>query len=207
MALGVACAGTGNKEALSLLEPMLTDTTPFVQQVSFSLSLPFPHSLPTHTLYSPPPPPSQAALVASAMILIQHTEQMSPKSSFYRQHYAKVIGDKHEHTITKFGAILAQGIINAGGCNVTISLQSRSGHMNMKTAVGLLVFSQFWFWYPLCHFLSLAFTPTELITLNADLKVKSSDFSARSCDFNMMLCDFKSRSCDCPSCVLQFSVH
>ena len=33
MALGVACAGTGNKEALSLLEPMLTDATPFVQQV------------------------------------------------------------------------------------------------------------------------------------------------------------------------------
>ena len=105
------------------------------------------------------------------MILIQHTELMSPKAAFYRQHYAKVIGDKHEHTITKFGAILAQGIVNAGGCNVTISLQSRSGHMNMKTAVGLLVFSQFWFWYPLCHFLSLAFTPTELITLNADLKV------------------------------------
>ena len=38
MALGVACAGTGNKEALSLLEPMLTDTTPFVQQVSRCLS-------------------------------------------------------------------------------------------------------------------------------------------------------------------------
>jgi hypothetical protein len=105
------------------------------------------------------------------MILIQHTELMSPKAAFYRQHYAKVIGDKHEHTITKFGAILGQGIINAGGCNVTISLQSRTGHMNMKTAVGLLVFSQFWFWFPLCHFLSLAFTPTELITLNADIKV------------------------------------
>ena len=120
----------------------------------------------THTHTHP-----KAALVASSMILIQHTELMSPKAAFYRQHYAKVIGDKHEHTITKFGAILAQGIVNAGGCNVTISLQSRSGHMNMKTAVGLLVFSQFWFWYPLCHFLSLAFTPTELITLNADLKV------------------------------------
>ena len=38
MALGVACAGTGNKEALSLLEPMLTDTTPFVQQVCRNLS-------------------------------------------------------------------------------------------------------------------------------------------------------------------------
>ena len=132
----------------------------------------------THSHTSP-----KAALVASSMILIQHTELMSPKAGFYRQHYAKVIGDKHEHTITKFGAILAQGIINAGGCNVTISLQSRTGHMNMKTAVGLLVFSQFWFWYPLCHFLSLAFTPTELITLNADLKVCECVCKKATCSF------------------------
>ena len=33
MALGIACAGTGNKEALSIIEPMLTDSLPFVQQV------------------------------------------------------------------------------------------------------------------------------------------------------------------------------
>lgn len=58
-----------------------------------------------------------------------------------------------------------------GGRNVTISLQSRTGHMSMRTAVGLLVFSQFWFWYPLCHFLSLAFTPTAAIALNSELKV------------------------------------
>ena len=142
---------------LSLTAWTLTNTPLSLSLLSLSLSL-------SHT---------QAALVASSMILIQHTELMSPKSSFYRQHYAKVIGDKHEHTLTKLGAILAQGIINAGGCNVTISLQSRSGHMTMKTAVGLLVFCQFWYWYPLCHFLSLAFTPTELITLNADLKVNN----------------------------------
>lgn len=34
--------------------------------------------------------------------------------SFYRQQYAKVIADKHEQSIAKFGAILAQGIIDAG---------------------------------------------------------------------------------------------
>ena len=105
------------------------------------------------------------------MILIQHSEAMSSKVSFYRQHYAKIIADKHEHNITKLGGILAQGIIDAGGRNVTISLQSRTGHMSMQTAVGLLVFSQFWFWYPLIPFLSLAFTPTALIGLNMDLKV------------------------------------
>lgn len=58
-----------------------------------------------------------------------------------------------------------------GGRNVTISLQSRTGHTHMPSVVGLLVFTQFWFWFPLSHFLSLAFTPTAIIGLNKDLKV------------------------------------
>ena len=32
----------------------------------------------------------------------------------FRDLYAKVIGDKHEDVMAKFGAILAQGIIDAG---------------------------------------------------------------------------------------------
>lgn len=54
---------------------------------------------------------------------------------------------------------------------MTISLQSRTGHTNMAAVVGLLVFTQYWYWYPLCHFLSLAFVPTALVALNRDLKV------------------------------------
>ena len=57
----------------------------------------------------------------------------------------QVIGDKHEDVMAKFGAILAQGIIDASGRNVTVSLQSRSGHTNMAAIVGLLVFNQFWY--------------------------------------------------------------
>ncbi|KTF84366.1 hypothetical protein cypCar_00032373 [Cyprinus carpio] len=59
----------------------------------------------------------------------------------------------------------------SGGRNVTISLQSRTGHTHMPSVVGLLVFTQFWFWFPLSHFLSLAFTPTAIIGLNKDLKM------------------------------------
>lgn len=62
----------------------------------------------------------------------------------------------------------------SGGRNMTISLQSRTGHMNMEGVVGMLVFTQFWFWYPLTLFLSMAFTPTCLVGLNEDLKVSSS---------------------------------
>lgn len=42
----------------------------------------------------------------------------------------------------------------------------------MPSVVGVLVFTQFWFWFPLSHFLSLAFTPTCVIGLNKDLKVR-----------------------------------
>ncbi|XP_045472348.1 26S proteasome non-ATPase regulatory subunit 1 [Harmonia axyridis] len=145
MALGIACAGTGLREAIALLEPMMIfDSVNFVRQ---------------------------GALIASAMILIQQTEQTCPKVSFFRKTYAKVISNKHEDVMAKFGAILAQGIIDAGGRNVTLSLQSRTGHTNMLAVVGTLVFTQYWYWFPLSHCLALAFTPTCVVALNAQLKM------------------------------------
>merc|ERR1712088_260149 len=142
MALGIACAGTGNKDALALIEPMKNDPVNYVRQ---------------------------GALIASAMILVQQTEQTCPKVKDFRALYAKVISDKHEDVMAKFGAILAQGIIDAGGRNVTVSLQSRTGHTSMLGVVGMLVFTQYWYWFPLSHFLCLAFQPTALIGLNANL--------------------------------------
>eukprot|EP00058_Branchiostoma_floridae_P007904 XP_002593392.1 hypothetical protein BRAFLDRAFT_261728 [Branchiostoma floridae] len=158
MALGVACAGTGNKEAVALIEPMTNDPVNYVRQ---------------------------GAMIASALILVQQTEAMCPKVKTFRELYTKVINDKHDDVIAKFGAILAQGIIDAGGRNVTISLQTRNGHTHMESVVGMLVFTQFWFWYPLSHFLSLAFTPTAMIALNAELQMPKVEFksSAKSSMF------------------------
>merc|ERR1712226_1510541 len=142
MALGIACAGTGSKEAIALIEPMTNDPVNYVRQ---------------------------GALIASALILVQHTEQTCPKVKEFRTMYAKVISEKHEDVMAKFGAILAQGIIDAGGRNVTVSLQSRTGHTNMMAVVGMLVFTQYWYWFPLSHFLALAFTPSCVIALNSEL--------------------------------------
>jgi 26S proteasome regulatory subunit N2 len=33
----------------------------------------------------------------------------------------------------------------------------------MLGVVGMLVFTQYWYWFPLSHFLSLAFQPTAVI--------------------------------------------
>jgi len=153
MALGIACAGTGNKEALGLIEPMKNDPVNYVRQ---------------------------GALIASAMILVQQTEQTCPKVKDFRALYSKVISDKHEDVMAKFGAILAQGIIDAGGRNVTVSLQSRTGHTSMLGVVGMLVFTQYWYWFPLSHFLSLAFQPTAVIGLNSNLDMPVVKFKSNA---------------------------
>ena len=144
LALGIACAGTGLTEALDLLEPMLKDSVDFVRQ---------------------------GVLIAMSMILIQQTEQSSAKVGSFRQTLDKCFSNRHEDALAKFGAALAQGILDAGGRNVTIGLQNSTGALNMEAIVGVALFTNFWYWYPLAHCLTLAFTPTALIGLNSELKV------------------------------------
>jgi 26S proteasome regulatory subunit N2 len=113
----------------------------------------------------------QGAFIALGMILVQQSEVSSPSLSPTRSLYAKVMSDKHEDPMARFGAAIGQGFIDAGGRNVTISLQSRAGSKNTNAIVGMVMFCQFWYWYPLAHFASLAFEPTGIIGLNGDLKV------------------------------------
>ncbi|KAF8471780.1 armadillo-type protein [Kalaharituber pfeilii] len=149
MALGIACAGTGLDEAIDLLEPMLKDPTDFVRQ---------------------------GALIAMAMILVQHNEQMNPKVTTIRKTFEKVVGEKHEDAMAKFGAAIALGIIDAGGRNVTIGLQTPTGSLNVSGIVGMVVFTQYWYWFPLSHFLSLSFVPTSIIGLDENLEIPDFKF-------------------------------
>ena len=144
MALGIACAGTGLEEAVDLLEPMMKDSTDFVRQ---------------------------GTLIALSMIMVQQSEAMNPKVVTIRKHVQKVITDRHEDAMAKFGAALSIGIIDAGGRNCTIGLQTQTGNLNMSAIVGMAVFTQYWYWFPFTHFLSLAFTPTSMTGVDQDLDV------------------------------------
>ena len=149
MALGISCAGTGLDEAIDLLEPMMKDPTDFVRQ---------------------------GALIALSMIMMQQNEVMNPKAATIRKTLKKVVGDRHEDAMTKFGAALALGIIDAGGRNCTIGLQTQTGNLNMAGIVGMAVFTQYWYWFPFTHFLSLAFTPTSIIALDHELDIIDTKF-------------------------------
>ena len=149
MALGISCAGTGLDEAIDLLEPMIKDPTDFVRQGS---------------------------LIALAMIMIQQNEAMNPKVGSIRKTLQKAIGDRHEDAMTKFGSAIALGIIDAGGRNCTISLQTQTGNLYMPGIVGMAVFTQYWYWFPLTHFLSLSFAPTSVVALDQDMEIPDFKF-------------------------------
>ncbi|XP_061364757.1 26S proteasome non-ATPase regulatory subunit 1 homolog A-like [Gastrolobium bilobum] len=148
-AVGISCAGTGLSEAISLLEPLTSDVVDFVRQ---------------------------GALIAMSMVMVQISEASDARVGTFRRQLEKIIFDKHEDTMSKMGAILASGILDAGGRNVTIRLLSKTKHDKITAVVGLAVFSQFWYWYPLIYFISLSFSPTALIGLNYELKSPKFEF-------------------------------
>ena len=145
LALGIACAGTGLQDAVEILEPMTKDSVDFVRQ---------------------------GALIALGMILVQQSEATSSSIASIRSLYTKIVSDKHEDPMARFGAALGQGLIDAGGRNVTISLQSSAGSKNTSAVVGMVLFCQFWYWYPLAHCACLAFNPTAIIGVNGELQVR-----------------------------------
>ncbi|KAK9804632.1 hypothetical protein WJX73_001394 [Symbiochloris irregularis] len=141
MAVGLSCAGSGMQAAVSLLEPLLTDATDFVRQ---------------------------GALIATALVLVQQPEA---QVASFSKHLARVTGDKHEEVMCRMGAIMALGILDAGGRNTTIGLRSSSGYFRRTSIVALAVFTHHWYWYPLSYFLSLALQPTALIGVSSALTV------------------------------------
>jgi 26S proteasome regulatory subunit N2 len=114
----------------------------------------------------------QGALIALAMIMVQQNEAMNPKVAAIR--------DRHEDAMAKFGCALALGIIDAGGRNCTIGLQTPTGTLNMAAIVGMAVFTQYWYWFPLTHFLALSFTPTAVIGVDQDLEIPAFKFHSNT---------------------------
>jgi 26S proteasome regulatory subunit N2 len=68
------------------------------------------------------------------------------------------------------GAILALGIVDAGGRNMKISLRGSTGNNDFALAA-MLVFTDFWHWYPLINFLGLTFSPTVLIGIDSEFRI------------------------------------
>lgn len=149
MALGIACAGSGLLEAHNLLQPLMSDSSDFVRQ---------------------------GAIIAMGLLYMQTSRGKTERVKEFRDKLQKVIGDKHEDVMTRFGAIIANGIMDAGGRNSCASLFSKSGVLRRGAAIGFCLFTQMWYWFPLIHMFSLTLTPTAIIGLTDKLKIPKNLF-------------------------------
>mmetsp|Transcript_5505 Transcript_5505/g.16241 ORF Transcript_5505/g.16241 Transcript_5505/m.16241 type:complete len:968 (+) Transcript_5505:141-3044(+) len=147
LAIGIACAGTGNTDSLLLLQPMLNDPVDFVRQ---------------------------GCLLALSLIFMLQTEYSSPSVKSFRGKIASIVGDKYPSILTKLGAIIAAGIVDAGGRNCSLSLSSSDGFVRSSACVGIALWLQHWYWYPMLHFFSLALAPSMLVGLNKDFQLPQS---------------------------------
>lgn len=114
-------------------------------------------------------------MIALSLVFVQVTEAQEPKVKTIKQVFKKCIDESHtDDILTRMGAILATAIINCGGRNASISLKTRDGNLRQNAIIGMVMFTQYWYWYPCLNFLTLAMSPTALIGLNEDLKVPKS---------------------------------
>jgi 26S proteasome regulatory subunit N2 len=147
LAIGISCAGTGDPESLLLLQPMLSDPVDFVRQ---------------------------GCLLSLSLILMQQSEFNTPSVKWFREKIAKMVKDKYPSALTKLGAIVAAGIIDAGGRNCSVSLCSSGGFIRPSACIGIALWTQHWYWYPMLHFFSLALTPSVLVGVNKDFRLPTS---------------------------------
>ena len=152
MAIGIAGCGSANKKAVDILWLLKDDPLDFVRQ---------------------------GAYLALAMVLMQITEADEPRVKEFRALLKKKISDKGVDTCTKYGAILAVGLLDAGGRNCTIALH-KGGHVLSKAVIGIFLFSQYWFWFPYTLMISLAFQPTCIIGLNEQLEMPKYSFVSQA---------------------------
>ena len=72
------------------------------------------------------------------------------------------------------GVLAGFGLMNAGGSNSMLSLVTKEGHPKLKNIIGVYMFTQYWYWFPLANFLGLALEPTLLVGVLPDLKIPRS---------------------------------
>ena len=105
----------------------------------------------------------QGTLIALSLQLMQTGEE---ESRAFRDTLNSCVTSKHEGPLSRFGAVLGMGILDAGGRNCELI----SG-TNRQATLAKLLFSLHWNWYPMALFLGLALKPTGLFLVDAQGRI------------------------------------
>ncbi|KAH9385998.1 26S proteasome regulatory subunit N2 [Nematocida major] len=146
LALGMFLAGSGNRKALEAIEVLMYDSTPYVRQM---------------------------ASIGAGMILMQNNACDDPFYKRIVEHMHSMTKRKSESGAARFGALLGRSLLDTCGRNGHMSIFGMSGDLSVKSVCGAIMFSEFWYWYPLVPFITLCMRPTLLLAVDTDLNVVS----------------------------------
>ncbi len=144
MAIGISCAGSGLLAPFKMIENLMLDPSYLVRQ---------------------------AVLIATGLIFPQTTIAQEPDLKSFKENIGKILLDKDEHVLIRFGACLSQGLLELGGRNCEIKLVNNIGANKMLSIIGMALFTQYYYWFPLLQFIHVAVNPTLLIGVDKSLKI------------------------------------
>uniref|UniRef100_A0A6G3MEK2 26S proteasome non-ATPase regulatory subunit 1 (Trinotate prediction) n=1 Tax=Henneguya salminicola TaxID=69463 RepID=A0A6G3MEK2_HENSL len=157
LSLGIVFTGSGNDKVINLIRAALLDSSLIVRQ---------------------------SAYMSCSMLLIQTNEKNIENYTEFKNMLSGMCTDKHSDNIAKFGAYIGFGIMDVGCRNQAMTFQTLQGHTRIQSIIGILIFQQFWYWFPFVHFLSLCFVPTSIILINPNLEMPQIKFN---CDADLNL--------------------
>merc|ERR1719376_238773 len=138
MALGIGAASSGDTRIVGLLRPLAEDATSFVRH---------------------------GALIGLGLVMCTASAGEDKVFGEIRKDFLKVVKSRQEDPMVRFGGLLAIGLANAGGGNVRISMINGTPRgagstsiyqLNITGCMGLMLFANYWFWYPLINCITLA---------------------------------------------------
>lgn len=152
LAIGISCAGTGDKDVIEILKPLLTDNEDMVRQ---------------------------HAMISMAMVLQQQNEKKVPYVKEFREYLKNIIisnkkrTDKNTFELYIYGASQAFGILHASVGGSVLSCNSLKGRNSVTSTIALFLFCNYFYWISFSSALSLALHPTTIIGVNKDLEIVS----------------------------------
>ncbi|KAM7538806.1 hypothetical protein Aperf_G00000054118 [Anoplocephala perfoliata] len=107
---------------------------------------------------------------------MQQDAASCPDSAEFCEDCLKTISNRHGEMLANFGVILAFGILDAGGCIMTISFQTLTGSTNMLGAVVLLLFQSILFLEITDQFHQPKLLPAAIVALSKNLEMSRMQF-------------------------------
>ncbi|KAI5181567.1 26S proteasome regulatory subunit N2 [Nematocida sp. AWRm80] len=142
LTLGIFLVGTGCKKALKLIEVLMYDSIPYVRQ---------------------------HGSIGAGFLLMQLNAKDDPEYKQVVEHMHSMTKRKSEGGAARFGALLGRALLDSCGRNGILDIYGMSGDICLKSVCGMIMFFQFWYWYPVVPFLSLCMRPTLLLAVDTSL--------------------------------------